>query len=149
VNIGPALVPNPQAAELVQPTDCSFHHPAKDAQPAAVFGVALGDAGFDPSFGQLLPVRPGVICPVCEDFPGASCGVTDLPSDRRDRIDQRDQLRHIVAVAPREANGKRNAFRIRDEVVLGAAFPAIHGAGTGTFAPPTARTCELSTTAAD
>jgi hypothetical protein len=36
VNIGPAFVPNPEAAELVQPTDRPLHHPTEDAQAAAV-----------------------------------------------------------------------------------------------------------------
>ena len=38
---------------------------------------------------------------------------------------------------------------IRDEVVFRALLPAVHRAGTHTLAPPTARTGELSTTAAD
>ena len=149
VNVGAAFVPNPQAAELVQPTDRPLHHPAEDAQAAAVLAVAMGDAGFNTALGQLLPVRLGVVGPVREDFLGTLHGASDLAGDGRDRVHQRDQLRHIVAVTPRDPNGERNAFRIRDDVMLRAVFPAIHGAGTGTFAPPTARTWLESTTAAD
>ena len=149
MNVGSSVVSNPQAPELVQPTDRPFHHPAEDAQAAAVFGVPLGNRRVDPSLGQLFPVRVGVIRTVSEQFLWASCGVPDFASDGRDRIHQWDQLRHVVAVGARDPNGKRNALRIRDEVMLRPVFPAIHGAGTGTFAPPTARTWLESTTAAE
>jgi len=149
VDVRPAFVPDSQTAELVQPTDRPLHHPAIDAQAAAVFGISLGDDGFDASQSQLFPVRIGVVGSVGKDFLRALYGMADLPGNGRNRIHQRDQLRDVVTVAAREPNGKRNAFRIRDEVVFRPVFPAIHGAGAGTFAPPTARTCELSTTAAD
>jgi hypothetical protein len=149
MNVCAAFVANPQAPELVQPTDRPFHDPPEDAQATAVLGVPLGEAGLDPSLIQLLPVRIRVVRPIAEDFYGTFHRVTDLSGDGRDGIDQRDQLGHVVAVAPRKPNGQWNAFRIRDEVMFRPAFPAIHGAGTGTFAPPTARTWLESTTAAD
>jgi len=147
VNVVTAFVSNSQAAELVQPTDRPLHNPSKDAQAAAVLGVSFGDYRLDAAQGQLLAVRIGIVGSISEDFSGALHRASDLASDRRDRVDQRDQLRHVVTVGACEQDGKRNAFRIRDQMVFCPAFPAIHGAGTGTFAPPTARTCELSTTA--
>lgn len=41
MNVGTALVPSPQSAELMQPTDRPLHNPAKYAQAAAVLTVAM------------------------------------------------------------------------------------------------------------
>jgi len=149
MDVGPAFIADPQAAELVQPTDGPLHNPTEDAQSAAVLGITFGDAGLDASFGQLPPMRIGIVRPIAKEFIGASHRTAHLPGDGRNRIHQRDQLRYVVPVGPREPNGKRNAFRICDEMVFRPVFPAIHGAGTGIFAPPTARTWLESTTAAD
>jgi hypothetical protein len=143
------FVADSQTAELMQPTDRSFHHPAADPQAASMFRVSLGDDRLDASLGQLIPVRFGIVRSVGEHFLGTIHRAAHLPGDGRNGVHQWDQLRDIVAVGPREVNGKRNAFRIRDEVMFRAVFPAVHGTGTGIFAPPTARTWELSTTAAD
>ncbi len=36
MNIGATFVTNPQAAELVQPTEGAFHNPARFTQPASM-----------------------------------------------------------------------------------------------------------------
>ena len=149
VYIGPAFIANSQPAELVKPTYRSLNHPAKDAKPAAVLGVPLGDDRFDAAYQKPLPVWGGVIRTVGKDRLRAMDRMTDPPGNRRNAIHKRDQLRHVVPVAARKPNGQWNPIGVSDDVMLRAAFPAVYRAGTGTFAPPTARTCELSTTAAD
>ena len=37
MNVGAALVAHPQPADLMQPPQGPFHHPAVHSQPAAVF----------------------------------------------------------------------------------------------------------------
>lgn len=88
VNVGPAFVPNLRAAELVQPTDRPLHHPAEDAQAAAMFGVPLGDGRLDAPLEQLFPGWFRVIGSVAEDFVGASHRVPDLPDwpQRRNHV---------------------------------------------------------------
>jgi len=149
VHIGSAFIADSQPAELVKPTYHSLNHPAKDAKPAAVLGVPLGDDRLDAAYPQPLPLRGGVVRTVGKDDLRATDRVADPPANQRNAVHQRDQLRHVVTVAAGQPDGQRNPISVGDDVMLRAAFPAIYRAGTGTFAPPTARTCELSTTAAD
>ena len=67
--------------------------------------------------------------------------------DRRDGVDERDELGRVVGVGGREPNGKRNAVPIDEQVVLGAEFTPVNGVTTGEFAPLLARTLRLSTLA--
>jgi hypothetical protein len=53
-------------------------------------------------------------------------------------------LGDVVAVGAGERDGERCAAAAGDQVVLGAAPGAVDRARAGLFAPPNARTCELS-----
>src|SRR5436309_1199190 len=67
----------------------------------------------------------------------------------RHRVDEREQLGDVVAVAACERAGERRAAPAGDQVVLGAAPGTVDRARAGLFAPPNARTCELSIAARD
>src|SRR5215216_2194710 len=69
--------------------------------------------------------------------------------DRRDRVDQREQLRRIVGVSGREPNRQRDAVAIHDEVVLRSSFAPVNGVTAGAFAPLLARTLNESALARD
>ena len=43
VDVGPFFVANAQSAELVEPCEGSFHHPAPSSQSTAMFYVSLGE----------------------------------------------------------------------------------------------------------
>jgi len=149
MDIRAAFVANPQLPERVQPADRPLHHPAEGPRPAAVFGVSPGDDRHAPPPGPRGGVRSGVVRSVRREGLETLHRTADPAGYGRNRIHQGDQLRHVVPVGAGQANGKRNALRLREDVVLRAVLPPIHRAGTRTFAPPTARTCELSTTATD
>ncbi len=72
-----------------------------------------------------------------------------VSAGRRDPINERDELGDVVAIAGCESHGQRNTLTVADHMVLGARSAAIDGRGACLFAPPFARTCELSTTALD
>ena len=133
VNIGATLVADPQPSVLMQPTDCAFHDPTKDPQTAAVFGIAPRDQRHDATLGEFLPMRVGIIRPIRQEFSRPLHGASNLAGNRWDGIYQRDQLGDIVAVAPCQRRGQRNAVGIGDEVMLGAALAAIYRAGTSIF----------------
>jgi hypothetical protein len=49
---------------------------------------------------------------------GTSAWTPGLAGDRADSVDQRQELRHVVAVTAGQADRKRNAVRVGDQVVL-------------------------------
>jgi hypothetical protein len=149
VNISPTLIADSQSSELVEPTDRSLYHPAERAQATAMFGVPVGKHRLNPSVSELVSVGLRVVGTICKDRLGTGGWMANLPGDRRDVIHQGDQLRHVMPMASRQPHSQRNPVGVSDQVMLRTAFPSIYRAGTGTFAPPTARTCELSTMAAD
>jgi len=59
-----------------------------------------------------------VIAAVGEQALGALAGPTRLAGDRADGVDQRQQLRHVVALPAGQADRQRDATRIGDQVVL-------------------------------
>ncbi len=87
-----------------------------------------------------------VIRPVCEQRLWPELAVS---AGRGDPIDEWDELGDVVAVAGGESGGQRGSLTVADHMVLGARPAAIDWRGACLFAPPFARTCELSTTALD
>src|SRR5208282_6356853 len=128
-----------QPTELVQQCEGLLNHVSKDAQAAPVFRVAASDGCGDAAGRQLHPVRIGIVSPVGHHFLRLAQRRADLAADGRDRIDQRDQLGHVVTVGSGEDCGKRDAAGIDGEVVFRAVFPAVHGARSRFFPPCTAR----------
>jgi hypothetical protein len=57
--------------------------------------------------------------------------------DRRDTLDQRQQLRDVVSVRPRQTHRERDAFALDQQVVLAAQLGAIYGAFPGLLAAVT------------
>jgi hypothetical protein len=104
-----------QAAEPVQQRDRSFHDPAVHAQAGAVPGAAPGDVRGDLEPADLVPVDLVVIAAVGVQIPGAAQWLAALAADRRDGLDQRDQLGDVVAVAAGGDRGERDAVRLGDQ----------------------------------
>jgi hypothetical protein len=71
------------------------------------------------------------------------------PDDRRDGVDEREQLRRVVGVGRGEADGEWDAIAVDDEVVLGAGLASINWVRAGLLAPLLARTLRLSRLARD
>jgi hypothetical protein len=100
-----------------------------------VLGLAASDLGCDPALAELAAVGGVVVAAVC----GHSCGPSARPAHpathRRHRVDERDQLRDVVAVAARNTPGERDAGRVNQEVVLGAVSGSINRARARRGAP--------------
>ncbi len=147
MNVGAAFVANAQASELMQPSDGALHHPTGHAQATAVLGVAASNLGANAAGGQRPAVRLGVIAAVGLDHIGTVTRRARFTGDRRNAVDQGQQLRNIVAVGLGENDRQGNALGIREEMVFRARFTAIGWVRSSFFPPWTARTEELSATA--
>lgn len=149
MNIGPALIADAQAAELMQPREGPFDHPAKDTQAAPVGRAPMGQEGDDAEAPQGMPMGRRVVGAVALEAFGSVPRVPDLPADGRDGLNQREELRHIVAVGLGEAGRQRDAMAIGDQVVLAPQLPSIRWRRARFFPAWCARTEEESTSARD
>jgi hypothetical protein len=125
VEVAAAFVARAQPFEGVQPGEAAFDHPAVSAEAGAVRDAAAGDPRGDPAGAQLAAVDVVVVAAVGEQLPRSSPGPAASPPDRRNGVDQRDELGDVVAVAAGEADGEREAAGVADQVVLGARAPAV------------------------
>lgn len=142
-----AFVADPEPAVLVDPADGAFDDPAFLAEAGAVLGSLPGDLGSDAAGAELPAPLLRLVSTVADHLLGSSPGPSPLAAHRRDAIDQRDQLGDVRVVAAGQPERERGAPSAGQRMMLGAASGAVNGAWSRLLAPPTARTCELSTTA--
>src|SRR5271154_6589105 len=95
VDIGTFVETRPQAAELMEQRQSLLHDVAKDSQAAAVRLSTPGDSRTDVAARQVHPMLLRVIPSVTHHFLGLAQGRARFARDRRDRIYQRNQLRHV------------------------------------------------------
>ncbi len=149
MNVGATFVADTQATILMQPTQRPFDDPPEYPQSAAVFGTALGQHRRDTASTQFLAMRFRMVSPITLNPLRPMTRSAGLPADRRDRIDQRQQLGHVVTIRGTDLGCQRNAVGVRDHMVFRAFFAAIGGVGAGVRPPKTARTDAESATARD
>jgi hypothetical protein len=74
---------------------------------------------------QLSAVGVVVMAPVGEQLPGAPARPATPPADRRHRIQERNELGDVVAVAAGQRDRQRNATGVADQMVLGTGTRAV------------------------
>ena len=67
MDLGAAVVADEEPFELVEPREGAFDDPAGAAQSGAVFGLAVGDLGFDPALPEQAAVLVVVVAAVGGD----------------------------------------------------------------------------------
>ena len=147
MNIGATFVTNPQAAVLAKPGEGTLYDPAIDTQAAAMLCSTPGQQRDNVPLTQRASMRLRVIGPIAQNGLGTPTGPSHFARDGPDGIDQRQQLRDVVAIGPRDLDGQRNAIGRSQQMVLGARFTPIRGIGAGLRPPKTAR-MELESTGA-
>ena len=83
----------------MQPGEGALDDPAAAPQPGAVFGLAPSDNGLDASRSKCATVLVVVVTTVGDQLVGAQARAPDLAADRADAVDERQQLRDVVAMA--------------------------------------------------
>lgn len=144
---GTTFVPDRQATIAMQPGNGAFHDPAGLAEATAVGRAAFRQERLDAGATERVAVRPGVVAAVPLHALGAAPGAAGAPADRRNGVNQRDQLRDVMALRGGHDHAERNPLRVRDEVVLTARLAAIGWVRSSFFPPRSARTEPLSTIA--
>jgi hypothetical protein len=126
-----AFVAGAQASQVVQPRERALHDPPLAPEMRAVLDAAAGNHGLDAARPQLAPVLVVVIATVGQDAIGALARPADLARDRADRVDQRQQLGDVVAVAAGQRDRQRNPVAVGQQVVLGAGAGPVNWRGPG------------------
>lgn len=137
-----AFVAGSQTAEVVQVGEAAFDDPALAAQAGAVVGAAAGDDGLDAARPEQPAVLVVVVAAVGQDQVGLLSWPADLAGDRArvQRVEQRQQLGDVVAVAARQRDRERDAGRVDEQVVLGARAGTINRGWPRQEPPKRART---------
>jgi hypothetical protein len=105
----------------------SFDDPTEFSETAAVFGPTPSDNRSDAALAKSAAMGVGIVTTVGVDNLGLTKRSAARPTNRRDSVDQRQQLRDIVAVCAGEDRADWNAVRVYEDVVLGAWSCAIGG----------------------
>jgi hypothetical protein len=124
-----------------------FDDPTEFAEAAAVFVAAPGDDRSDATLAKSAAMRVGVVAAAGVDDLGLAKRSAAHASNRRDGVDQRQQLRDIVAIRAGHDDADRNAVRVYEDVVFGSWSCAIGGVWPSFWPAPKARTDDESTAA--
>ena len=109
MDVGSAFVAGAESLEGVQPGEAAFDDPAVPAQTGAVGHAAAGDARGDAAGAQLAAVLVVVVAAVGVDLARAAAGSSASTANRWHRVDQRQELGDVVAVAAGQGDGQRDA----------------------------------------
>ncbi len=135
VDVVATFVADEQSFEVVQPGEGALDDPAVAAEAGAVFAFAAGDLRRDAAASELAAVAVGVVAAVGGQPLGPSARPADLAAHGRHRVEQRDQLGDVVAVAARERPGERDPSRVDQEVLLRPVSGSINRARARLGAP--------------
>src|SRR5262245_6436628 len=120
MDIGAAFVAYAESSMLMKPSDRSFDHPAGLPQSTAMFGEATPKFRFNAPTSQLPLMGAGTVSAIALNGCRAAARSTGLAGDVRDGVNQRQQLRHVVSVGPRERHGQGNARGVGQHMMLAA-----------------------------
>jgi hypothetical protein len=121
-----------------------FDDPTELAEAAAVFRAAPCDDRSDAAGAKSAAMRVGVIATVRINGLGLAKRSAASAANRRDSVDQRQQLRDIVAVGAGHDHADRNSVGVYEHMVFGPWSCAISGVWPGFWPAPTARTDDES-----
>lgn len=146
MNVATTFEADTKTAEMMQPGMCTLDDPTVLSQTTAVFSAALGEHRLDAAFAQFLPMPLGIVASIGIDGFRFLQRASAHSSDRRNGIDQRQQLRDVIAVCAGQDRRDRDAIGVRGDVVLGTWSRAIGGVPACFSPAPTARMDDESTT---
>jgi hypothetical protein len=118
VLIGVTLPADAEPAELVKPGEAALHDPALGAEPRAVVLTAPGDQRLDATSPELATVLVVVIATVSKQPVRTMARTADLAGDRRNAIDQGQELGDVIAVPTGQCDHQRQPAGVGQQVVL-------------------------------
>ena len=147
MNAGSPLVAHRQTAEAVEPGHGAFHDPPRATQAAAVRRAAPRELRLDAAAVEGVAVGLRIVRAVALDQARLATRTTGTSAQRRDGVDQRQQLRDVVPVGRGQRRDERNPVRVGENMMRRPGLAAIGRVRSRFFPPRSARSEELSTTA--
>jgi hypothetical protein len=147
MNTRTPFVSKVESTKSMEPRQRALDDPPRAAKAAAVGPTALCQLAGDPALFELVAMRLGVVGAVALDDAGLAQRATRAAAQRRNGIDQRQQLRHVVSVRRREARDDRNPVGVGKNMMFRPGLTAIGRVRSSFFPPRSARRELLSTTA--
>lgn len=145
MDIASLLIPDTQTAKRVQPANRPFDWPTRFAQAAAMIGPVMRQHRLDPATAKFLFVTLGMIRSVALHAKRAMRRAATSALHFRNRIDQRQQLRHVMTLRSRQLHRQRRFLGVSHQMMFRAFFTAIRGVRAGFVVPRAVRT-ELEST---
>jgi hypothetical protein len=149
VDVGAAFVADAQTAELMQPTERTFYHPAGLAQTTAMRLTTAGQLISDTQTAQQSAVSGTAVGAIALNQIRASARSSHFAAHRWQRRQQRPQLTAVIHVGSGQLDAQRNALGIGEKMMFAARFAPVGRVGPRLEPPKTARTLLESTTARD
>ena len=125
MNVGAPFVAHPEPAELVEPGEGAFDHPAIGAKAAAMLNPPVVDEGQDVAAFQCRSDALGVVCLVGKEDVRSAARPATAALDPGYGVYDGDCRHRIVDIGACQADCERNAAAVRDEVPLRAGFRSI------------------------
>lgn len=119
MEIGTSFVADPEPFELMQPSKGPLYHPTDFAEPRAVGHATSSDHRSDAALPQQAAVLVEVVAPVGIQVPRLPARSPSQPPDRRDRVEQRQELGDVVTISAGERDGRGGSVLVDYQVVLG------------------------------
>lgn len=115
---GETFESNAQAPEVVLPVDCALNDPSGFAQATAVRLTSPGDLGRNASSVQRPAVFVVILATITLHDRRFRQRSATLATNRRDGVDQRQQLRDVMTVRAGQDQRERDALRFGDELMF-------------------------------
>ncbi len=144
MSISASFEANTKAPELVGPRVSPVNHPAEFPEAATMFRATLCDYRLDAALAKLLTMRVGIVATIGIDNLGFLKRPAAHSTNRRDRVNERQQLGAAVAIRSGQDHADGNAVYFDAEVMFGT--EPRDPWGSASFSPaPMACTDEAST----
>jgi hypothetical protein len=98
MDVDPLLVPNTQAAKLIQPSESALDNPSPSSKATTMFCVAFSEKGDDISRAQVVPDRLGVISTISREAIRTTTRPTSFSLQSRNGINKCKCLLRVVAI---------------------------------------------------
>jgi len=118
VDIGPPVIPHAQTAKLIEPGKRPLHDPRPPAQPTPVPGATHGEPRHDMPRSLSTPNRGRVVATIPKHTVRPLPRSPAFAVQRGNRVHQRQGFLRVVPVRAGQANRKRDAPPVTDQMTL-------------------------------